>query len=150
MKHMPMGNRIRQIEQSNTSYQSDFRANLKITMSTSTSSRWQSYMGLDPELVKSPWLDSSNKQVVPERYRIAVTRLCQLGSHYLRVETGRWSRTPLELRLCPCTTNVQTEAHVLINCPFTAQLREEMHMQCETLVKLFNAHNRLQNTVKEH
>ena len=146
-EHTPLGNRIRQIKQSDTSYQSDFRANLKTTMSTSTSSRRQSYMGLNSELVKSPWLDSSNKQVVPECYRIAVTRL-RLGSHYLRVETGRWSRTPLELRLCPCTNSIQTEAHVLISCPFTEQLREEMHMQCDNLVELFNAQNRLLKTAE--
>ena len=86
------------MEQCNASYQSVFRANLKTTMSTSTSSRLQRNMALNPELVKSQWLDSSNKQVVPEHYRITVTRL-RLGSHYLRVETGLWSRTPLELRI---------------------------------------------------
>ena len=78
-----MGDRIRQMEQCNTSFQSDFRANLKTTMSTSTSSRRQRNMALNPELVKSQWLDSSNKQVVPEHYRITcfVLKPIKLATH---------------------------------------------------------------------
>ena len=71
-----------------------------------------------------------------------MTRL-RLGSHYLRVETGRWSRTPLELRTCPCMTDVQTETHVLLNCPLTEHLRNEMNIICEDIAELFNACNRL-------
>ena len=54
---------------------------------------------------------------------IATSRL-RLGSHSLRVETGRWSRTPRENRLCICG-NVQDEIHVLLHCPLTHHLRHE-------------------------
>ena len=60
---------------------------------------------------------------VTERDRIATSRL-RLGSHSLRVETGRWSRTPRENRLCICD-NVQDEIHVLLHCPLTHHLRHE-------------------------
>ena len=36
-------------------------------------------------------------------------------SHSLRVEVGRWSRSPRQERGCPCNnTSVQTEQHVMI------------------------------------
>ena len=38
---------------------------------------------------------------IPEHHRIAFTRF-RVGSHRFRIETGRWSRTPREGRLCPC------------------------------------------------
>ena len=42
---------------------------------------------------------------------IAIAHL-SLSSHYLKVETGRWSRTNYEDRTCVCGV-VQDEAHVL-------------------------------------
>ncbi|KAK2169097.1 hypothetical protein LSH36_12g12008 [Paralvinella palmiformis] len=42
---------------------------------------------------------------ITEQCRRASTRL-PLGSHYLRVETGRCSRIPLEHRLCQCQTGI--------------------------------------------
>ena len=38
-------------------------------------------------------------------------------SHYLRIQTGRWSRTPRDERFCDCGNNqVQDEQHVLRDC----------------------------------
>lgn len=52
---------------------------------------------------------------VPVYQREAFTRL-RLMSHNLRIEAGRWSRTPTELRVCLCDgVNVQIEQHVLID-----------------------------------
>lgn len=46
-------------------------------------------------------------------------------SHNLRVETGRWSRIPPDLRLCSCNQNVvQSEEHVLSTCPTSQALRQ--------------------------
>ena len=46
-------------------------------------------------------------------------------SHNLKVETGRWSRTPKELRVCSCTSDtIQTEEHVLLHCPLSDQCRQ--------------------------
>ena len=59
---------------------------------------------------------------VPEYVRTAFTRI-RLGSHRLRIETGRWARLPADERLCMCGA-VQTELHVLLFCPETEPLRD--------------------------
>jgi hypothetical protein len=60
---------------------------------------------------------------VPEHLRIAFTR-ARLGSHHLRIETGRWSRISRENRLCICG-QVQTVVHVLISCVYLQDLRNK-------------------------
>ena len=62
---------------------------------------------------------------IPDYTRVSFSRL-RLMSHSLRVETGRWSRTPREERLCDrCDTQqVQDEEHVLISCPSTQHIRQ--------------------------
>ena len=59
---------------------------------------------------------------IPEHHRIAFTRF-RVGSHRFRIETGRWSRTPREGRLCPCG-EVQDEIHVIKNCVLLRDIRE--------------------------
>ena len=50
-------------------------------------------------------------------------------SHNLRIETGRWSRTPTEQRVCQCDdSSVQTERHVLTECPLSETSRERYPM----------------------
>ena len=64
-------------------------------------------------------------QYIPDYYRTSFTRL-RLMSHNLRVETGRWSRTPANERTCSCDNlSVQSESHVLISCPFSNQCRQK-------------------------
>ena len=49
-----------------------------------------------------------------------------LMSHNLRIETGRWSRTPSQDRVCICdNARIQTEQHVLVECPLTEHLRDK-------------------------
>ena len=56
--------------------------------------------------------------------RQAFTRI-RLMSHNLKVETGRWSRIPVELRVCSCDNNTtQTEEHVLLHCPLSDHCRQ--------------------------
>ena len=52
---------------------------------------------------------------MPDYLRITFTRF-RLSSHRLRIEVGRWSRTPRDQRLCFCGTGVQDEFH-LFQCP---------------------------------
>ena len=60
---------------------------------------------------------------IPDYLRIAFTRL-RVMSHTLKVETGRWSRTPLEQRLCCCNENeIQDERHVLLECSMSTEYR---------------------------
>ena len=61
---------------------------------------------------------------IPDHLRVAFTRL-RLMSHSLKIESGRWSRTPAEFRLCHCDEGkVQDEPHVLLECPLTNGCRE--------------------------
>ncbi|MPC81897.1 hypothetical protein E2C01_076536 [Portunus trituberculatus] len=47
-------------------------------------------------------------------------------SHDLKIETGHWSRTPRDLRVCPCDgQTTQTEHHVLVECALTRQTRQK-------------------------
>ena len=62
-----------------------------------------------------------NQIFIPEHHRIAFTRF-RVGSHRFRIETGRWSRTPRERRLCPCG-EVQDEVHVVKNCDLLRDVR---------------------------
>ena len=84
----------------------------------SESSRRKTYCEFNPGITRHPIY----KESVPEYERIAFTRI-RLGSHRLRIETGRWSRIPQADRLCPCGA-VQSEKHVLLHCPESAPLRE--------------------------
>ena len=58
-------------------------------------------------------------------------------SHDLRIETGRWSRTPTELRVCRCSPmTVQNEEHVLIECPLAQQVRRKYEILNFTSMEL--------------
>ena len=65
---------------------------------------------------------------IPDYKRESLSRL-RLMSHNLRIETGRWSRTPRDQRVCQCDSNVvQSEQHVLIECPLTQHCRNRYQM----------------------
>ena len=81
---------------------------------TSASSRRVEYARINTRLDLS--YVYSAEASVSEATRIVYTRI-RLASHRLKVETGRWSRTPLEDRTCPCGDGIQTEQHVLLTCP---------------------------------
>ena len=81
---------------------------------------------LNPSLSTHPVY--SCESYIPDFMRQAFTRI-RLMSHSLKVETGRWSRIPVELRVCPCENNVtQTEEHVLLHCPFSEHCRQNYPM----------------------
>ena len=62
---------------------------------------------------------------IPDYQRIAFTRL-RLTSHNLMSEKGRWSRTPLDQRVCPCDgISIQNEHHALLICPKTYNIRQQ-------------------------
>ena len=67
--------------------------------------------------------------MVYNRFRMAFTRF-RVSSHSLCIETGRWNRRgrgrlPREERLCVCG-EVQTEWHVVENCPVTRDIRQRV------------------------
>ena len=68
-----------------------------------------------------------------EIHRIALTRF-RLSSHSLVIKTGRWNRRgrgrlPIEERLCSCGM-IQTEEHVVSQCPRSQHIREEYNFTC--------------------
>jgi len=131
-----MGRRVVQLENDLTSYKETFFNNLKQAMTTSDSSRRKQYLSINPHLEASNFLVHS-PTFIPEQDRIATTRL-RLGSHHLRIETGRWSRTPLQNRTCICETGIQSEEHVLILCPMSANLRTAHNLHPQSAYALFD------------
>ena len=77
------------------------------------------YRQMNPELVVHPMYYSND--IIDDDFRIAFTRF-RLSSHRLKIETGRWAKIPQERRLCPCGA-VQTEKHVLCECPLVNDIR---------------------------
>ena len=67
------------------------------------------YLQLNPNLVMSPFLN-----------RIDLTGKCitkfRAGSHMLKIETGRWNRTPREDRLCTHCNKLGDENHAIFEC----------------------------------
>ena len=92
---------------------------MKERVQTSEKSKLVTYRtDMNPEQTVHPiYIDHT----VPEYERLVVTRL-RLFSHNLAIEKGRWSRQPKEQRLCQCG-QVQTENHLLSECPNTAHVR---------------------------
>ena len=63
---------------------------------TSTKTKTKTYMNINP-LSSVHSMYTSTDKYVPDYKRIEMTRF-RMGSHRLKVETGRWSRTPAELQ----------------------------------------------------
>ena len=102
----------------------------------SSSTRRMSYRILNPSLVVHEVYSSLE---VKENERIAFTRF-RLSSHHLAFEMGRWSRIPVENRLCPCGA-IQSDAHVMLRCPYTQVARDAVNVpnDCADLAELFGA-----------
>ena len=112
---------------------------IKQRICTSGSTRRTTYREINPSLTTHAIY--SKELSVPEQLRIACSRM-RMGSHLLRIETGRWARIPKELRLCPCQEDIQTEEHVLLHCRNTRQLRDNFPLlQKDTISELFQSPN---------
>ena len=135
----PMGKRIKELENLTDSQSPNFRTTTRTAITTSDSSKRKSYLEINPKLEPTTYRSSQ----LPEHDRIAYTRM-RLGSHHLKVETGRWARIPRENRLCQCGKGVQDEKHVLIDCPLSEHIRVSANHSREILSKstigeLFNS-----------
>jgi hypothetical protein len=73
---------------------------------------------------------------IPEYARQSFTRM-RLSSHRLAYEMGRWSRIEPENRRCPCG-ETQTDVHVMLVCPLTADIRNQFGICSTSLVDLFD------------
>ena len=73
---------------------------------------------------------------IEDHLRITFTRF-RLSAHRLRVEMGRWSRTPAEHRICGCKTGIQNEEHILV-CPLTQEIRKKYGHDSTELSSIFD------------
>ena len=125
---------------------------LKDQFMSTPGTRAATYRSINPELVVHPVYTSA--EYIEEKKRVTFTRL-RVSSHRLKVETGRWSRTPRENRLCNCAMNtVQDENHVLLDCEKTSTIRmkyainKEQYTSISDLMKNCE-HMKLVNFVEE-
>ena len=89
----------------------------------------RTYINLNPTLEVHP-LYTDCTTTIPDYLRISFTRF-RTSSHMLRVETGRWSRTPRDERLCQCGMGVQNEDHVFV-CPLVSNIAGSFSRHCPT------------------
>ena len=118
--HKPMQKYIEKIVNGND-FVADEVARIKQAINTADTSatKFHTYRSLNPTLdVHS--LYSKTAPTIPDYLRINFTRY-RLSSHQLRVEVGRWSRTPADQRTCTCGLGVQNEQHIF-ECPRVAHL----------------------------
>ena len=80
----------------------------------SSATKFLTYKTFNPTL-STHNLYTTSAPSIPDFLRITFTRF-RLSSHRLRVEVGRWSRTPHDQRICSCGTGIQDEVH-LFQCP---------------------------------
>ena len=94
------------------------------SMRNSAKTKTKTYLMMNPSCSVHQMYTTTDRYLADYR-RMEMTRF-RLGSHRFGIETGRWSRTPADLRLCTCGVDeVQDEAHVVYRCAFTNELRRE-------------------------
>ena len=118
--HSPMDAYIQNLSHTEVDPTIDFMSTLKAKVLTSNTSRLSTYVSINPNLSVHKVYNSC--ETVPETFRISFTRL-RLSSHRLRIETGRWSRTPANERLCSCqAAKVQSEYLILAESELTSHI----------------------------
>ena len=95
----------------------------------------KTYLALNPQLTVHE-LYSPKGSTVADYLRITFSRF-RLSSHRLRVEIGRWSRTPRTERTCSCGLGIQDEEHIFV-CPRVKIVFETLQKQCSSPADLFN------------
>ena len=103
---------------SNTSYKKEYLRSVQQRVRAATSTKRKEYYNLNPKLQENPIYRNPN---IPEYNIISFSRII-LGSHRLKIETGRWSRISRENRLCQCNEGIQSEEYVLLKCKLTEHL----------------------------
>lgn len=114
----PMGIYIERLLTSRPSTPATALSEVQARIRCATNSRAVTYRAMNPTLEAQTVYRANASPHTYEPHRLAFSRL-RLGSHRLRVETGRWSHTPRDQRLCSCGPYVQDEDHVIRCCALT-------------------------------
>ena len=126
---------IRDMQQVNENIIQKEREKIQVSVRNTRTTKRQTYVNLNPKLC-SPQIYT--KVEIPEYKRVEYTRF-RLSSHNLKIETGRWSRISRENRKCICEMNaIQSEDHVALECPLTAELTISHNIVAESLEQLFD------------
>ena len=104
---------------------SEIRNNVLRDIRNSRFSRRETYMDIIPD--GSLHYVYKAKHTINETHRTSYTKF-RVSGHALAYESGRWNRRgrgrlPLKECLCQCGA-VQTERHVLQDCPLTRHIRD--------------------------
>lgn len=103
-----------------------------------TSSKRITYVEMNPSLSHHNIYKNEN---IAEYLRISFTRF-RVSSHDLNIEKGRWTKIPKEDRKCICELNeIQTEMHVLLQCPLTFHIRVKYNIRQNTIKEFFEQNN---------
>ena len=62
----------------------------------------------------------------------------RVGSHRLKIQTGRQLNQNVDERLCNCSTAIQTLEHVIFKCPLTLDIRLNHGIVDGTLESFFD------------
>lgn len=96
---------------------------LKVSADNDVNSPSHTYRLINPSLSAC---NIYSNAYLPEHERILLSKY-RLGSHYLPIETGRWTKpkTPQHLRLCnKCNSNeIGNLSHVIFDCEYTLCVR---------------------------
>jgi hypothetical protein len=70
--------------------------------------------------------------ILPRSHRSALAQF-RCGTAPIKLETGRYEGLPVESRICPiCNNDVESELHVLIECPLYNEIRSQLFHKCVT------------------
>ena len=134
--HTPMANYINKLVKNTQDPSTECLTAFKQKVRSSEKSKLKTYVSINPDLSHHPIY--SKHTPVPEFHRVTTTRT-RLSSHRLRIETGRWNRTPREERICTCGS-IQDERHVLLECVRSAQIRSNYNsLDFSSLYSLFSS-----------
>ena len=121
-----------------------YKDRIMLQYNNDNDSKLGTYYRINPNL-------SSNvpvPQVTLEFERELVTRF-RTGSHSLALETGRYTNTPRENRLCSCGTSIQTVWHIFAECPKTRTVVEKNYGNMKEIFEDENVHHVLLAITKE-
>ena len=125
---------IRELEGAADIIEADLRRRRGVVCADRQSTRARTYLDMNPGLSIHPVY--VGQSLLDDALRIWFTRF-RLSSHRLRIETGRWARIDANERFCQYGDVVQSEKHVLEDCPLVQHIRTKYrteNLELETFV----------------